>query len=64
MNFNAVHILPFLESSKRDKGYDIRNYFEIDSEYGNLNDLREVVDEAKKLNIYLFMDLIFNHISF
>lgn len=64
MNFNAVHILPFLESSNRDKGYDIRNYFKIDPKYGNLNDLKEVVDEAKKLNLYLFMDLVFNHISF
>lgn len=64
MNFNAVHILPFLESSNRDKGYDIKNYFKIDPKYGNLNDLKEVVDEANKLNIYLFMDLVFNHLSY
>ncbi|HEX7042855.1 MAG TPA: alpha-amylase family glycosyl hydrolase [Patescibacteria group bacterium] len=60
---NAVHILPFLASPMRDKGYDVSDYYKIREGLGKKEDLKELKNEADRLGIHLFMDLIFNHVS-
>lgn len=60
---NAVHILPFLASPMRDRGFDVSDFYTIRDDLGSLDDLKEIMKEAEKANIRLFMDLIFNHVS-
>lgn len=60
---NAVHILPFLDSPLKDMGFDVKNYYKIRPDLGTLDDLKIVTKKANELNITLFMDLIFNHVS-
>lgn len=63
LNCNAVHILPFLESPMIDKGFDISDYMKVRENLGTLKDLKDLVKEAKRLELKLFMDLVFNHVS-
>lgn len=43
--------------------YRINDYFKLDSEYGTLDDLREFVSEAHRLNMYVLLDLVYYHIG-
>lgn len=63
MGFDNVHILPFLKSPRKDSGYDVEDYFEVDPRYGTLDDLSQLIRTSKKLRLNLFMDLMFNHVS-
>ena len=60
---DGVHLLPFLDSPMRDKGYDVRDYYKIRTGLGGLEALLEVKKEADRLDMHLFMDLVFNHVS-
>lgn len=62
-SIKGLHLQPFYESPKFDNGYDISNYTKIDSEYGSLEDFKELVSTCSRNNILLFIDLVFNHIS-
>lgn len=63
MGFNAIHILPFFKSPQIDRGFDIEDYMEIDSIHGTLDDFKDVLKEAKKYSIEVYVDLIMNHAS-
>lgn len=43
--------------------YRMNDYFKIDSEYGTLDDLREFVSEAHRLNMHVLLDLVYYHIG-
>lgn len=60
---NGLHILPFLDSKCVDSGFDVRNYYITRKELGTLAQLQEIVKRASELNIRVFMDLVFNHVS-
>lgn len=63
LGFNALHILPFLESPRVDRGFDISNYLNIDKRLGSLEDMQSLLEEARKFDLHVFMDLVFNHVS-
>jgi maltose alpha-D-glucosyltransferase/alpha-amylase len=63
LGMTAMHILPFLDSPMVDKGFDVRNFTKIRKDLGTMTDMKKVVDEAHKVGIRLFMDMIFNHVS-
>lgn len=54
---------PIFVSPQKDGGYDITDYCRIDPAYGTMEDLEELIAEAKKRNIYLMFDMVFNHTS-
>ena len=41
--------------------YRVGDYFEIDSEYGTMQDLRELVIRAHSLGMRVFLDLVYFH---
>lgn len=43
--------------------YRMNNYFEIDSEYGTMDDLREFVDTAHSLGQRVLLDLVYLHMG-
>lgn len=43
--------------------YRMSDYFEIDSEYGTMDDLREFVRECHRLKMRVMLDLVFLHIG-
>ena len=54
---------PIFVSPQNDGGYDISNYYEIDPLFGSMEDLENLIQEAKKRDIYLMFDMVFNHTS-
>jgi maltose alpha-D-glucosyltransferase/alpha-amylase len=63
LGFNAVHILPFLDSPLVDRGFDISNFLKIREHLGTIDDMKALMQEASNLNLHVFMDLVFNHVS-
>ncbi len=63
MGFNAVHVLPFLDSPMIDKGFDIRNFYKVREDLGSFDDLLYFKDAAERHRLHVFMDLVFNHVS-
>ena len=43
--------------------YRMNDYFQIDSEYGSMDDLREFVKEAHRLGMRVLLDLVYYHIG-
>ncbi len=56
-------ITPFFVSPQYDNGYDIADYRRIDPRYGTMEEFETLVAEAGKRNMYLMMDMVFNHCS-
>ena len=63
LGIDIIWLSPIYDSPNDDNGYDIRNYREIHSDFGNLDDFKQLVKIAKDYNIGIMMDLVVNHTS-
>ena len=63
LGIDAVWLSPVCKSPQDDNGYDISDYQDIDPMFGNLDDMEQLINEAKKRNIRIIMDLVLNHSS-
>ena len=63
LGIDAVWLSPVYRSPQDDNGYDISDYQDIDPMFGTLEDMEELIREAKKRNIRIVMDLVLNHSS-
>jgi len=59
----AIWLLPFYPSPRRDDGYDIAEYRDVHPEYGNLDDVRRLIEEAHKRGLKVITELVINHTS-
>ena len=63
LGIGAVWLCPVYDSPNADMGYDIRDYENIMSEFGTLEDFDRLVEELHRRDIKLIMDLVVNHSS-
>lgn len=63
LGVNAVWLCPINRSPMMDGGYDVSDYDAIDPVFGSKEDLKELIDEARKREIRVLMDLVVNHTS-
>jgi oligo-1,6-glucosidase len=63
LGVNAVWISPHYESPMDDNGYDISNFYKVSKDYGTIEDVKELIEKAHKLNIKIIFDLVLNHTS-
>lgn len=63
LGIDCIWLLPIYPSPLNDDGYDIADYYQVLKEYGSLDDLRELVDEAHRRDMYVIADLVLNHTS-
>ncbi len=63
LGIGLVWISPVYQSPFVDQGYDISDYYAIDPVFGTMEDMDELIAEAKKRDIALIMDLVVNHCS-
>jgi maltose alpha-D-glucosyltransferase / alpha-amylase len=63
LGIDCIWLLPIFESPLRDGGYDISDFMSILSEFGNIGDFVELVEEAHERGIRVIADLVMNHTS-
>lgn len=63
LGVDYIWLNPIFVSPQNDNGYDIEDYYAIGPSYGTMADLEKLISEAKKHNIYLMFDMVFNHTS-
>ncbi|MBN2658632.1 MAG: alpha-amylase [Spirochaetales bacterium] len=62
LGITGIWLMP-VNSSPSYHGYDVTDYFSINSDYGTMDDFRELLSEAHKRGIIVIMDLVLNHTS-
>ncbi len=60
---DAIWFSPLYTSPQADYGYDIADYCNINSEYGTLDDFKELLSLAHEKGLKVIMDLVINHTS-
>lgn len=64
LGVDYLWVTPFFLSPQNDSGYDVADYYTIDPRFGTMEDLDELIAEAKKRNMNLMFDMVFNHTSY
>lgn len=62
MGFNGIWLMPIMPSTTYHK-YDVKNYCEIDQEYGSMEDFERLLEECHNRGIRLVIDMVINHSS-
>lgn len=63
LGVNLLWLCPFYKSPMDDNGYDVSDYYDIASEYGCLDDIKELIQKAHEKGIKIIADLVLNHTS-
>lgn len=63
LGIDVIWLSPVCASPQVDNGYDISDYRAIDPMFGDLDDMRQLIQEGKKRGIGIMMDLVLNHSS-
>ncbi|SEB20149.1 maltose alpha-D-glucosyltransferase [Paraburkholderia sartisoli] len=63
LGVDAIWLLPFYPSPRRDDGYDIADYRNVHPDYGNLSDVKHFIQEAHARGIRVITELVINHTS-
>ena len=60
LNVKCIYLNPIFEATSNHK-YDTGNYLKVDSDFGTEEDLKTLIDEAKKRGINIILDGVFSH---
>ncbi len=63
LGIDILWLSPVYLSPLADQGYDIADYYTLDPRFGTMEDMEELIAEAKKRGIQILMDLVVNHCS-
>lgn len=62
LGINALYLTPIFKSVSNHK-YDISDYYQIDENFGDKDDLKTLVKSAHALGMHIVLDAVFNHCS-
>jgi maltose alpha-D-glucosyltransferase/alpha-amylase len=63
LGVDALWTLPIFPSPLRDGGYDVADYCAVHPDYGTLDDVRQLIEEAHRRDLRVILELIPNHTS-
>lgn len=63
LGIDHIWITPVFPSPQKDNGYDVADYCAIDSRFGTMADMEELIRESGRRGIGLMLDMVFNHTS-
>src|SRR5437588_3510861 len=63
LGITAIWLLPFYPSPLRDDGYDIADYYDVNPNYGTVEDFRAFLDAAHQRGLRVITELVINHTS-
>ncbi|MCD8371760.1 MAG: alpha-amylase [Clostridia bacterium] len=62
LGYTGIWLMPICPSPSYHK-YDVTDYYDIDSLYGDMDDFETLISEAHTLGISVILDLVVNHTS-
>lgn len=63
LGVEVLWLTPMYKSPQADNGYDISDYYNIDENYGTMEDFEKLLEEAHKRGLKIVMDIVVNHSS-
>ncbi|GAB3772005.1 alpha-amylase family protein [Ramlibacter monticola] len=63
LGVTCIWLGPFQKSPRRDDGYDISDFYQVDPCFGTLGDFVEFTNQAEQRGIRVMIDLVVNHTS-
>jgi maltose alpha-D-glucosyltransferase/alpha-amylase len=63
LGVDCLWLRPFFPSPLEDNGYDVADYYGVDSRVGTLGDFVDFVEAAHSRGIRVLCDMVFNHTS-
>ena len=63
LGIDVIWLSPVYKSPNDDNGYDISDYCDIMDEFGTMEDMDNLLEEANEKGIKILMDLVVNHTS-
>lgn len=63
LGVTCLWLLPIFDTPNRDNGYDVKDYYKIDSRLGDLGHFAQLIDAAEEQGIRIIIDLAVNHTS-
>ena len=63
LGVDCLGLMPIYPAPRRDDGYDISDYCDIDPQFGTVDDFKHLLDEAHARGMRVITDLVMNHTS-
>lgn len=63
LGIDVIWLSPVYKSPNDDNGYDISDYYDIMDEFGTMEDMDNLLNQANERGIKIVMDLVVNHTS-
>ena len=63
LGIDGIWLSPVCASPQKDNGYDISDYCAVDPMFGTMDDMEQLIAEAKQRGISIILDLVLNHSS-
>ena len=63
LGVDAIWLSPFYTSPNKDGGYDVADPRDVDPRFGNLDDVKRLIEVAHSLDLKVLVDVVPNHFS-
>eukprot|EP01099_Mayorella_cantabrigiensis_P004030 TRINITY_DN3024_c0_g1_i1.p1 TRINITY_DN3024_c0_g1~~TRINITY_DN3024_c0_g1_i1.p1 ORF type:complete len:673 (-),score=149.56 TRINITY_DN3024_c0_g1_i1:50-2068(-) len=64
LGYNCIQLMAIMEHAYYASfGYQVTNFFAASSRYGTPEELKDLIDEAHRLGLYVFLDIVHSHAS-
>lgn len=63
LGVDILWLTPFFTSPMIDNGYDVADYCDINPLFGTMEDMDKLIEETKKRDMYIMIDIVANHTS-
>lgn len=63
LGVDILWLTPCFASPMKDNGYDVSDYRMINPMFGDMSDMETLIEEAKKRDMYIMLDIVANHTS-
>ncbi|EHA6098350.1 alpha,alpha-phosphotrehalase [Staphylococcus pseudintermedius] len=63
LGVDYLWLTPIYDSPMNDNGYDIRDYYQVNAQFGDKDDLRTLINEAHARGLKMMLDIVINHTS-
>lgn len=63
LGVDYLWITPIYDSPMNDNGYDIRDYYQINEQFGTKEDVEQLIEAAHQRGLKIMLDIVINHTS-